>query len=168
VRTVRLSAAISVDGYIAGPNGESDWIVMDPDIDFDELMGSFDTVLLGRKSYEAAGGGGGMPGMRSIVFSRSLRQADEPGVTISDDVLGTVTALKESPGRDIWLFGGGELFRSMLELGLVDSVQLAVIPVLLGGGVRLLPEPGPRTPLTLTSHRLYQKTGTVLLQYETA
>ena len=168
MRQVRLSAAISIDGYIAGPNGESDWILMDPDIDFEELMGSFDTVLLGRKSYEAAGSGGGMPGMQAIVFSRSLRQEDAPGVTVSNDVLGTVSALKESPGRDIWLFGGGELFRSMLDLGLVDAIQLAVVPVLLGGGIPLLPAPAPKTSLTLVAQRLYPKTGTVLLDYELA
>lgn len=166
MRRVRLSVAMSVDGYIAGPNGESDWIVMDPDIDFETLMHSFDTVLLGRKSYEAAGMGGGMPGMEAIVFSRSLRQEDVRGVTVSDDVPGTVSALKEAPGKDIWLFGGGELFRSMLELGLVDSIELAVIPVLLGGGIPLLPQPASRTLLTLVGQHLYPKTGTSFLTYE--
>ena len=166
MRRVRLSAAVSLDGYIAGPDGEIDWIPMDPDIDFDELLGSFDTVLLGRRSYEDALSAGHMPDLPAIVFSRSLRQQDATDVTISSDVLGTVSELKESPGGDIWLFGGGELFRSMLERALVDSVQIAVIPVLLGGGIPLLPRPAPRMPLTLVEHRLYPKTGTVLLDYE--
>src|SRR6185436_19269678 len=142
MRRVRFSVAMSLDGYIAGPNGESDWIVMDPDIDFGALMGSFDTVLLGRKTYEATrqqGGGEAMPGVQSYVFSTTLRPADCPGVIVSDTPAETVAALKATPGKDIWLFGGGSLFASFLQLGLVDAVEVAIIPVLLGDGVPLLP-----------------------------
>lgn len=169
MRRVRFSVAMSLDGYIAGPKGESDWIVMDPDIDFMALMGAFDTVLLGRKTYEATrqhGGGGGMPGMQAYVFSRTLRQKDCPGVIVSDNPAETVKALKAAPGKDLWLFGGGSLFRSFLELGLVDSVEAAVIPVLLGGGLPLLPDPAQRTKLRLIKHRIYEKTGTVSLEYK--
>lgn len=117
MRRVRYSVAMSLDGFIAGPKGEIDWIVMDPDIDFGALMGAFDTVLLGRKTYEATrqqGGGGGMPGMQAYVFSRTLRQTDCPGVTVSDNPADTVVALKATSGKDIWLFGGGSLFSSLL------------------------------------------------------
>src|SRR5436190_2949497 len=118
MRRIRYAVAMSLDGYIAGPNGESDWIVMDPDIDFGALMSSFDTVLLGRKTYETTKGhgGNGMPGVQSYVFSRTLRQQDCKGVTVSDDPAKTIAALKATPGKDIWLFGGGQLFRSLLEL----------------------------------------------------
>ena len=170
MRRVRFSVAMSLDGYIAGPNGESDWIVMDPDIDFGSLMGSFDTILLGRKTYEVTRkqGGGGMPGMKVYVISRTLRQADCPGVIVSDSPAETVAALKGAKeGKDIWLFGGGSLFRSLLELGLVDSVEVAVIPVLLGGGLPLLPHPATRSKLRLVRHRIYEKTGTVSLEYAT-
>ena len=142
MRRVRFSVAMSLDGYIAGPKGEIDWIIMDPDIDFEALMGAFDTVLLGRKTYEVTrqqSGGVGMPGMRAYVFSRTLRQADCPGVTVSDNPAETLAALKATSGKDIWLFGGGSLFSSVLQLGLVDSVELAIIPVLLGGGLPFLP-----------------------------
>jgi dihydrofolate reductase len=101
------------------------------DIDFRALMGSFDTVLLGRKTYEATrhhGGGGGMPGMQAYVFSRTLSQADCPGVVVSDNPKATLAALKSKPGKDIWLFGGGSLFGSLLEQRLVDAVEVAVIP----------------------------------------
>ncbi|MGH7961355.1 MAG: dihydrofolate reductase family protein [Candidatus Binatia bacterium] len=168
MRRVRYSEAMSLDGYIAGPKGESDWIVMDPDIDFGALMGAFDTVLLGRKTYEATrqqGRGGGMPGMRAYVFSRTLRPADCPGVTLSDKPKETLTALKTGAGKDIWLFGGGSLFRSLLALGLVDSVEVAIIPVLLGGGLPLLPHPAKLARLKLVKHRVYEKTGTVSLEY---
>ena len=169
MRQVRLSVAMSLDGFIAGPDGESDWIVMDPDIDFRALMGMFDTVLMGRKTYEAArkshGGGGAMPGMDAYVFSRTLAQQDCPGVTVSDNPARTVSELKAKPGKAIWLFGGGSLFRGMLELRLVDVIDVAVIPVLLGGGMPLLPGPTSRTKLKLAAHRVYEKTGTVSLEY---
>ena len=168
MRKVVYSAAMSLDGYIAGPKGESDWIVIDPDLDFGAMFARFDTILLGRKTYEttrSGGGGGGMPGVKSYVFSRTLQQTDARGVTVSDDPLQTVSDLKAQPGKDIWLFGGGGLFRSLLELGLVDAVGVAIIPVLLGGGVPLLPETPERAGLRLVEHQIYEKTGTVTLEY---
>jgi dihydrofolate reductase len=159
---------MSLDGYIADPTGGYDWIVMDPDIDFGALFKNFDTLLMGRKTYEMAreqGGGPAMRGMKSYVFSRTLRQEECPRVTVSADPKETVTALKQRQGKDIWLFGGGGLFQSLLALDLVDAVQVAIIPVLLGGGVPLLPSPATRAKLRLTSHRTYEKTGTVLLDY---
>ena len=168
VRKVRLSAAVSLDGFIAGPNGEHDWIVMDPDIDFGALMASFDTVLIGRRTYEATRqhGAGGMPGMQAYVFSRTLRQEDCEGVTVATDPKETVDLLKRTKGKDIWLFGGGELIGSLLDLNLVDSVELAVIPVLLGDGLPLLPPTAQRARLKLLRHRVYPRTGTVSLEYE--
>ena len=134
MRQVEYSVAMSLDGYIAGPRGESDWILIDPDIDFNAIFARFDAILMGRKTYETtrASEGGSMPGVVSYVFSRTLRQADCRSVTVSDNPSQTVSELKKQPGKDIWLFGGGELFRSMLELGLVDRVSIAIIPVLLG------------------------------------
>lgn len=168
MRPVRYSVAMSLDGYIADPTGGYDWIVMDPDIDFGALFKNFDTLLMGRKTYEMAreqGGGPAMRGMKSYVFSRTLLQEECPRVTVSADPKETVTALKQREGKDIWLFGGGGLFQSLLALGLVDAVQVAIIPVLLGGGVPVLPSPATRAKLRLTSHRIYEKTGTVLLDY---
>ena len=167
MRRVRYSVAMSLDGYIAGPKGEYDWIPMDPDIDFGAMFKDFDTILMGRKSYEAARkqGGGGMPGMKAFVFSKTLRQEVCPDATVSDDPKETVTALKQKPGKDIWLFGGGELFQSLLQLGLVDAVEIGLVPVLLGGGLPMLPSPARTAKLKLTKHRVYEKTGTVLLNY---
>lgn len=167
LRHVVYSVAMSLDGYIAGPQGEADWIVMDPDIDFDAIFGRFDVILLGRKTYETTrtAQGGSMPGMESYVFSRTLHQDDCPGVKVSDDPLQTITDLKQRPGKDMWLFGGGDLFRSLLELGLVDRVSVAVIPVLLGSGVPLLPDSQRRSQLQLVDHEVYPKTGTISLEY---
>lgn len=168
MRRVRYSVATSLDGYIAGPQGEYDWIVMDPDIDFAELFKGFDTVLMGRKSYEVARqmGQSSMPGLQTYVFSRTLRAEDCPGVVVSSTPADTTRALKAAPGSDIWLFGGGELFRVLLAANLVDAVEVAVVPVLLGAGTRLLPAPAARTALALVRHRVYEGSGIVALDYE--
>ena len=167
MRRVIFSCAMSFDGYIAAPDGGYDWIVMDPEIDFDELFKKFDTLLMGRKSYDAAKGADyGMPKPKTYVFSKTLRQADAPGVVVSNDLQKTVTELKQAKGKDIWLWGGGELFRSLLELKLVDGLEVAVIPVLLGAGLPLLPKSSARVSLELTQHRLYKKTGTLMLNYD--
>jgi len=169
MRKVVYGGAMSLDGYIAGPNGEYDWIVMDPDIDFSE-MSRFDTFLIGRKTLEAMqrmGGGPPMPGITSIVFSRTLKPGDCPkSMTLSNDAEGFVADLRKQPGKDIALFGGGELFRSLLAVGLVDEVAFSVVPVLLGGGIPLLPSPADRARLRLKGHRVYEKTGTVGLEYD--
>jgi dihydrofolate reductase len=167
MRQVVYAVAASLDGFIAGPNGESDWIVVDPEIDFAAIFARFDTFLLGRKTYETtrSAGGGGMPGTKSYVFSTTLRQADCPGVTVSADPAGTVATLKQQPGKDIWLFGGGGLFTSLLGFGLVDMVEVAIIPVLLGAGVPLLHNLKGRVDLQLVEHRVYPTTGTVSLNY---
>jgi dihydrofolate reductase len=169
MRVVRYGVAMSLDGYIAGPNGEYDWIVHDPDVDFGAMMSRYDTFLVGRGTYEvmlAQKDAPMTPGITTVVFSRSLKAAEHPGVTlVSGDAREAVLALKEKPGKEIALFGGGVLFRSLLEAGVVDVVEVAIVPVLLGGGIPFLPPPAPRAKLKLRSHRLYPKTGTMLLEY---
>lgn len=168
MRRVRYHVACSLDGYIAGPNGEFDWIVNDPTIDFTKLLAQFDTLLIGRRTYDvmaASEHGTTMPGMTSIVFSRTLRQPDHPDVTIvSDNAADTVRSLKQRDGKDIWLFGGGELFRSLAAEHLVDTVETAIVPVLIGGGLPLLPPPSERITLNLTAQKTYPS-GIVWLEY---
>jgi dihydrofolate reductase len=170
MRKVVYGGAMSLDGFIAGPNGEYDGIVMDPDIDMAGMLGRFDTFLIGRKTYEVMRRMGNVeatPGIRNIVFSRTLRPEDCPQAILSNNAEQVVTNLRrESSGKDIALFGGGELFRSLLIAGLVDEVGVSVIPVLLGGGVPLLPPPADRARLKLKEHRVYEKTGIVGLGYE--
>ena len=167
-RRLRYQVAVSLDGFIAGPHGEHDWIVMDPAIDFAAMFNEFDTAVMGRKTYEvltAQGGHGAMPGLDVVVFSRTLRAAAYPGVRIVNDDPGEfVAALKAKPGRDIWLYGGGALFRSLLDAGVVDTVEVGLIPVLLGDGIPLLP-PGAATKLTLADQKTLPASGIVALAY---
>ena len=167
-RRLRYQVAVSLDGFIAGPDGEFDWIPMDPSIDFAAVFKDFDTAVMGRKTYEvlsAADGQGALPGLDVIVFSQTLPAATYPGVQIVNDDPGEhVATLKALPGRDIWLYGGGVLFRSLLDAGLVDTVELCVVPVLLGDGIPVLP-PGPAHKLTLADHKTLPATGMVALSY---
>jgi dihydrofolate reductase len=170
MRLVRFGGAMSLDGYIAGPNGEYDWILMDPDIDFAAMQAQFDTYLIGRKTFEAmakmSGAVKSMAGIQNIVLSRTLQASDFPHVTVKSDAAGVVAELRAQPGKDIAIFGGGDLFRSLLAAGLVDRIEVAVIPVLLGGGIPLLPPPAGRAMLKLRTQRVYGKTGTIGLEYD--
>ncbi len=170
MRRLRYQVATSLDGYIAGPNGEFDWIVMDPDIDFAALSAQYDTAVMGRKTFLTTlqpGADGAMPGLDVVVFSRTLRQADYPAVTVVDgDPVAHVRALKARAGKDIWLFGGGELFRTLLDAGLVDTVEPAIVPILLGAGIPMLPASTSHTRLSLTKHHHYPKSGIMLVEYD--
>ncbi len=167
-RRLRYGVAASLDGFIARADGTFDWIVMDPAIDFTAIYAEYDTAVMGRKTWEvmqAMGDSGSMPGVEIIVFSRTLGASSRPGVRIvNTDPAVLVAELKAKPGRDIWLYGGGTLFRTMLDAGLVDTVEVAVIPVLLGAGIPLLPH-GADTTLTLSDYKVLPATGIVALSY---
>lgn len=168
---------MSLDGFIAGPNGEYDWIVEDPTMDLAAQFSGYDTLLMGRRTYELAQSQPGMlksMGMKVVVVSTTLNPVEHEDVTIiASDVPAAVAALKAGLGRtpgptpqkDIWLYGGGVLFRSLLDAGLVDGIEVAVVPVLLGSGVPLLP-PGGRAALKLEESKIYPS-GIVLLRYAT-
>src|SRR5215203_5735306 len=133
MRRVRYRVAASLDGFIAGPDGEIDWIVHDPALDWAALFAGFDTVLLGRRTNvltRQPGAPAWPAGWRVVVFSRTLAAAEDPSVTVvAADAGVAVAGLRAEPGRDIWLFGGGSLFASLLAAGVVDQLEVAIMPV---------------------------------------
>jgi dihydrofolate reductase len=174
MRKIRYVVAMSVDGFIAGPNGEADWISIDPEVDFAAIWAQFDTLLMGRRTYESARkrlGEAAFTGITTIVFSRTMKQQDHPQVTVVSELNPDwIQALQTRSGsskddKDIWLMGGSELFRSFLDSGHVDAVEVSVIPVLLGSGVPLLPPPYTPAMLRLVSHKVY-RSGRVSLAYD--
>jgi dihydrofolate reductase len=169
VRQLRYSVAASLDGFIAGPNGEFDWIPMDPDVDFAAMYAAVSGIVMGRRSYEisqSVSGPESAPPMPTYVYSRTLPEGERNGVTFARDAVSHVRTLKEAGGKPLWLWGGGELFRGLSAAGLVDAVEVAVVPILLGQGVPLLGGPARRVPLRFKAQRLYEKTGIMFLEYD--
>lgn len=169
MRQLRYSVASSLDGFIAGPHGEFDWILADPDIDFSAMYAGFSGLVMGRRSYDVfvATGGAAGPELPTYVYSRTLPAGTRDGITFASDAAQHVRQLKQSAEtKPLWLWGGGELFADLAGAGLVDGVDVAIIPIVLGNGIPLMPSRGPRLTLGLRSHRLYPKTGTLYLEYD--
>src|SRR5689334_17179001 len=173
MRKIILGLAVSLDGYIEGPNGEYDWCFADQDYGMSEFIARIDTVFIGRKSYEmaqeyASANGGevvpGMPPMKEYVFSNTLKQVKEGSILISGDSMAEARRIKEQPGKDIWLFGGASLTDALMNEGLVDEMWMSVHPILLGSGKPLFRNKDHRTLLTLLDSKTYD-TGLVSLRY---
>lgn len=168
MREVVYSVAASLDGYIARPDGSYDWIPEEPAFDWAAFLRRFDTVLMGRRTYEvvaARGGEGPASDMETIVFSSTLSPDRHPEVDVtSADPAEVVEELRGRPGRDVWLMGGGRLFRSLLERGGVDRVEVGVVPVLPGDGIPVLPSWEGEARLELIDATSYPG-GMVMLRY---
>ena len=168
MRRVRYAVASSLDGFIAGPHDEFDWITSDPEVDADADFSRYDTLLIGRRTFDVmrAHGQPTFPGKKNYIFSRTLTPADIPKSSILSATPEQTTAeLRSAPanGKDIWLFGGGELFRTLLAAHLVDELELAILPVLLGTGIPLL-SGEHRVQLRLEQQKTY-KNGTLSTTY---
>jgi dihydrofolate reductase len=171
MRRVRYRVAASLDGYIAGPTGELDWLTPGSAAGLPAFYAEIDAVLLGRRTFlltQQPGAPRFPREWRQYVISRTLRAEDHRDVTIVAAHAAEVVAnLRAASGRDIWLFGGGELFQSLAAQRQVDTVELLVVPVLLGGGVPLAGTAGRRIPLRLMRAKDLPN-GMLSLKYEVA
>ena len=172
MRKVLLGVAVSLDGYIEGPNGEYDWCFTDQDYGMSDFFKRIDSLFIGRKSYELSLTMGeatwpGFPKLTEYVFSTTLKEVKPGAILIKENIEETVKRIKNEPGKDIWLYGGASLTTSLLNLGLIDEIGLAVHPIILGGGKPLFSNIQGRIPLILTDTKKYSS-GLIYLTYTLA
>ena len=168
MRKIILGLAVSLDGFIEGPNGEYDWCFMDQDYGMSDFLKRVDTLFMGRKTYELTltmKDNGGLPPMKEYIFSTTLKEVKKGAVLISENIKQQVEEIRNSEGKDIWLFGGALLTSSLMNLGLVDEIWLAIHPIILGRGKPLFSGIEKRIGLRLTDTKLYS-TGLVSVAYE--
>ncbi|MDQ0226331.1 dihydrofolate reductase family protein [Metabacillus niabensis] len=178
-RRVILDLAVTLDGFIEGPNGEVDWCIMDPDMDFNKFLNQIDTILYGRKSYDIWGQY--IPknddsdtdkemwrlvhSKEKYVFSRTQKETDNNRtILINDNIVEEVNKLKKKPGRDIWLYGGSSLITTFINLGLIDEFRLSVHPIILGEGKPLFIDINKRINLQIVETKKFSS-GVVQLIY---
>ncbi len=178
MRKIILNLAVSLDGFIEGLNGETDWCIMDDDMKFEDFISGIDTILYGRVSYDAWGtfAPGPDAGVKEqqlwkdvhsknkIVFSSNFRPPHDKTVFISSDIAKHMKLLKQQQGKDIWLYGGAGLIRSFIELDLIDIYKISVHPIVLGKGKPLFEDLKHRIPLQLQNTRVF-RSGVVELEY---
>lgn len=182
MRKVILSAAISFDGFIEGPNGEIDWITFGDNEgapDLMQLIEEIDTVLYGRVSYEMWGNpeitdessdfeknfNGAIAKMDRYVFSTTKTEFEGNVTVVSDGIPELINDLKSKPGRNIWLYGGASLVTTFMNLDLVDDFWLGVMPVILGQGKPLFQNVEQRHKLRL-KHSKASPSGAIGVRYE--
>ncbi len=180
-RKIILDLAVTLDGFIEGPNGEIDWLVKDKEIDFgdilSDILADIDTIFYGRVSYEKWGnyqpGENASPKVKDAynllhsktkyVFS-TTKTNDSKAIFINSSIKERVIEIKQQPGKNIWLYGGGKLITTFINLGLVNVYRLAVHPVILGSGKPLFKNIKGRVGLKLSDAKA-SKSGVVLLSY---
>lgn len=140
---IRYNVATSLDGYIASPDGSTDWIVDDKSIDFDALYAQFDVFLMGRKTYEVLQRHGnplkGRKRESVVVASTTMSTHENPEITVlAGGVVEYARSLKVATERDVWLMGGGVLAAQLLAAGLVDKVEVGIMPVVIGEGIPMI------------------------------
>ncbi|WP_025146714.1 dihydrofolate reductase family protein [Pedobacter jeongneungensis] len=178
MKKVILNLAVTLDGFIEGPNGEIDWCIMDDDMNFDAFIESIDTMFYGRVSYDAWGNfqpeentptaeksmWKAIHAKNKFIFSSQDRQS-EKAAFITSDIADKVAAIKKQGGKDIWLYGGAKLIKTFIDLGLIDIYKISVHPTVLGEGKPLFEDLKGRIGLKLTGTRVF-RSGVVELTYE--
>ena len=179
-RKVILDLAVTLDGFIEGPNGEIDWCIMDPDMNFVDFLSDIDTILYGRKSYDLWGQYNPeteasntekdiwelVHSKKKYVFSKTLTKIEGKAILINQNILEEVNKIKKEPGKSIWLYGGASLITTFINLGLVDEYRLSIHPVVLGAGKPLFVDIKQRLGLKLININRFTS-GVVQLCYKT-
>lgn len=166
MRKIILNLAVSLDGFIEGPNGEYDWCLDDQDYGLTDFFDQIDTLLMGRKTYETLRSQGldHFAEKSKYIVSTKLTEV-RPGETIlTGDFLEEIRKMKAAPGKDIWLFGGAHLTNALFKERLINEFQLSIHPLLLGDGTRLFRKMDTRMPMELTDCKKYDS-GLVQLFY---
>src|SRR5262250_234476 len=169
-RKVILGLGISLDGYIARPDGSVDFLFMPKDYSMGDFFKTIDTAVLGRKTYDdGLKMGGSFTGKtKYYVFSRTLPPGERNHVTFTNESPGAVVAeIRKTPGKHIWLMGGGVLIRDFLKEDLVDELYIGVVPTLVGEGIPLFPAGFPQREFDLIENKTYSQ-GLIALRYERA
>ncbi|SIT90881.1 dihydrofolate reductase family protein [Pontibacter indicus] len=167
MRKIILYIAASTDGYIARPDGNIDWLhdkkynIPDEDFGYSAFLQTIDTTLMGHTTYKQVLGFDmpfPYPDLKNYVFSRSAQQDTVHVTFVRDGVVDFIERLKEQPGKDIWLIGGGQLNATLLNAGLLDEIILTYIPIILGKGIPLFSEEAEEHKLKLipTDNKLYR------------
>ena len=178
MKKVILDLAVTLDGFIEGPNGEIDWCIMDDDMNFDGFLAGIDTIFYGRVSYDAWGNfqpeanageteqqlWKAVHSKQKFVFSSQNRE-DDRATFIQDDIAGKVAEIKKQGGKDIWLYGGASLIKTFIQSDLIDIYRLSVHPVALGKGKPLFEDLKERIGLRLIKTNTF-RSGVVQLIYE--
>ena len=170
MREIVLSLGISLDGYIARPDGAVDFLFMPKDYSFAPFFASIDTAIMGRKTFDVAvqAGRGSFASSKidNYIYSRALPPGQRNDVTFTNQPPASLVAeLRKKPGKNIWLMGGGELAREFLKADLVDQLHLGIVPVLLGEGIPLFPSGFPQRNFSLTENKTYSQ-GLIALTYK--
>jgi len=184
MRNIILNLAITLDGFIEGPNGEIDWLVRDDEFDFGDILTDIlsdkDIIFYGRISYDKWGNSQPdentsqkikdayrlLHSKQKYVFSKTKKTDNTNTIFINSNIKESVLEIKEQPGKDIWLYGGAKITTTFLNLDLIDEYRLAVHPVILGKGKQLFENIEDRHNLTLADAKGY-KSGVTLLTYKT-
>jgi len=169
MRKVVLGLGISLDGYIARPDGAVDFLFMPKDYSMGPFFATIDTAFMGRKTYDVAlkmgGGGFGDSEIKNYVFSHSQPPGERSGVTfVNESPKSFVEKLREGPGKNVWLMGGGELARDFLKDDVVDELYTGIVPVLIGEGIPLFPSGFPQREFSLLENKSFSK-GLIALKY---
>jgi dihydrofolate reductase len=178
MRKIILDLAVTLDGFIEGPNGEIDWCIMDDDMDLEGFLAGIDTIFYGRVSYDMWGNfqpdssssepekslWAAVHAKKKVVFSSQERQ-DRNATFITSDIPAKVAQIKQQDGKDIWLYGGAKLITTFIQHGLIDIYRISVHPTVLGAGNPLFKDLKERINLHLLEVNKF-KSGVVQLIYE--